>query len=155
MQNAQTADDRPFDASGWRVGIAVAKFNHHITDQLYQGALQRAGEYQILPANIDTVTVAGSIEIPLALQTMAQTNRYNVLLAIGCVIRGETPHFDYVCRMAADGILAVQLKYDVPVAMGVLTCEDEAQALARAGLGGEHLDAVLQLAKSLSELKAI
>lgn len=152
MQNAQTANDKPFDATTWRIGIVVSKFNSHITDQLYQSALARAHDYGISPQNIDTITVAGAIEIPLALQAMAQTKRYRALLAVGCVIRGATPHFDYVCRMAADGILAVQLKYDLPIAMGVLTCEDEAQAQERAHLGGEHLDAALQLAKSLAEI---
>ena len=154
MQNAQTTNDQPFDASDWRIGIVVARFNRHITDQLYESALAQANEYNILPDNIDTITVAGSIEIPLALQGLAQTKRYTALLAIGCVIRGETPHFDYVCQMAADGILAVQLAYNIPIAMGVLTCESEAQALERAHLGGEHLAAALQLAKSLSTLRS-
>lgn len=150
MQHAQTASLEPFDASNWRIGIVVASFNSNITDTLYENALSRAEQYRIPADHIDTVRVAGSVEIPLALQTLARTKRYKALLAIGCVIRGETPHFEYVCKLAAEGMLRVQLDHNVPIGFGVLTCEDEAQALARATLGGEHLDAALQLAKTLA-----
>ncbi|HSW99876.1 MAG TPA: 6,7-dimethyl-8-ribityllumazine synthase [Patescibacteria group bacterium] len=152
MQKAQQADFTPFDAHEWRIALIVAQFNKHITKQLKESALQRATEYQISPDNIDIFTVAGAVEIPLVLQRLARTKRYNALLAIGCVINGATPHFDYVCTFVADGILRVQLEEDTPIGFGVLTCNDETQAQARAGLGHEHLDAVLQQAKILQDI---
>ncbi|HSW37118.1 MAG TPA: 6,7-dimethyl-8-ribityllumazine synthase [Candidatus Saccharimonadales bacterium] len=153
MQKAKRSLFEPFDASKWCLGIVVADFNAHITDALYQSALQRATDYHLPVSNIDTVRVAGSIEIPLVLQTLAKTGRYQALLAIGCVIRGETPHFDYVCQFVSEGVLRVQLDHDMPIGFGVLTCNNEAEALARTGLGGEHLDAVLHQAKALEALK--
>ncbi len=149
MQHAQQAEVQPFDASDWRIGIVVAQFNHQITDQLYETAITRAAEYQIAADTIDTVKVAGAVELPLALQHMAKTGKYKALLAIGCVINGATPHFVYVCQFATEGILRVQLDHNLPIGFGVLTCNDEAQAQERAGLGGDHLDAALQLAKAL------
>lgn len=154
MQDAKQGVADLFDAKEWRVGFVVARFNQHITEQLYKSAVDRAHDYRIPDSKIDVIYVAGSVEIPLALQRLAHTGRYNVLLAIGCVIRGETPHFEYVCQIATNGVLEVQLKYDLPIGFGVLTCEDEAQAQARAHLGGEHLDAAMQLAKSLSVIQA-
>lgn len=152
MQKAQQANFTLFDAHDWRIGIVVAQFNKHITTQLEGSALQRAASYQIDAANIDSFAVAGAVEIPLVLQRLAVNKRYNALLAIGCVINGETPHFEYVCRLVTDGILHVQLEHNTPIGFGVLTCNNEAQAQARASLGGEHLDAVLQQARLLQNL---
>jgi 6,7-dimethyl-8-ribityllumazine synthase len=152
MQKAQKADFAPFDASDWQVGIVVAQFNQHITSKLEASAIQRAAAYNISTAAIDSIPVAGAIEIPLVLQKLAQTGKYTVLLAIGCVIKGDTPHFDYVCRFVSDGILRVQLDTGTPIGFGVLTCNDEAQAISRAELGAEHLDAVLQQARFLAEI---
>jgi 6,7-dimethyl-8-ribityllumazine synthase len=134
-----------FDASEWRIGIVVAKFNSGITERLLSSALSRAEDYKI--AKVDVLHVAGSIEIPLVLDHLARSGNYQALLAIGCVIRGETPHFDYVCKFVNEGILRVQLDRSMPIGFGVLTCNNMAQAEARAGLGGEHLDAVLQQAR--------
>ncbi len=150
MQKANRADFVPFDASDWKIGIVVAQFNQQITERLYTGAIERARGYQIASENIITLKVAGAVEIPLALQALAKRGDYRALLAVGCVINGATPHFDYVCKFVTEGILRVQLDHAMPVGFGVLTCNDEAQAQARAGLGGEHLDAVLQLARVLS-----
>lgn len=150
MQNAIQADFEPFNASGWSLGIVVSQFNKHITNKVLKGTLQRAKDYHIQAANIRIIPVAGSIEIPLALQALAKTGEYNALLAIGCVIRGETPHFDYVCKMVSEGVLRVQLDFSIPVAFSVLTCDTEAQALARVDLGSGHLDAALHLAKQIA-----
>jgi 6,7-dimethyl-8-ribityllumazine synthase len=149
MQKAKQASYRPFDASKWRVGIVVAQFNRHITDELYETALARAKQYKIPAGRIETRKVAGAAEIPLVLQQMAATGTYQALLAIGCVIKGETPHFDYVCRFVGDGILRVQLDHSQPIGFGVLTCNNESEALARKHLGAEHLDAVMHQAKIL------
>ncbi len=149
MQKAQKANFEPFDASDWSVGVVVAQFNSGITDRLLAGALARAAEYKVPADKVRVVKVAGSAEIPLALQHLAKSGQYQALLAIGCVIKGDTPHFDYVCKFAVDGILRVQLDHDMPVGFGILTCNNEAEAEARAHLGGEHLDAVMQQARAL------
>ncbi|HSX53597.1 MAG TPA: 6,7-dimethyl-8-ribityllumazine synthase [Patescibacteria group bacterium] len=152
MQQPKTIVAKPFDASHWKLGVVVADFNAHITSQLLDSALARAKDYNISKSNIDVMHVAGAIEIPLILQTMAKTRKYNVLLAVGCVIKGETTHFDYVCSFVTDGVLKVQLSQNMPIGFGVLTCNDEAQAIARAHLGGEHLDAVLHQALSIQQI---
>jgi 6,7-dimethyl-8-ribityllumazine synthase len=149
VQNAKQSKSQVFDASGWRIGIALASFNEDITSQLYQSALARAKDYGLGEKDIDTIRVAGSVELPLALKHLAQGGKYRALLAIGCVIRGETPHFDYVCQFAVQGILRVQLDYNLPIGFGVLTLDNQAQAQSRAALGGDHLDAALQLARAL------
>jgi len=149
MQKADTGDFRPFDASGWSLGIVVAAFNRNITEQLYESALARAAEYKIADQSIETVRVAGAMEIPLAAQYLARKQTHRVLMAIGCVIKGETPHFEYVCKFATEGILRVQLDHSVPIGFGILTCDSVAQAQARAQLGADHLDAAFCLAKIL------
>ena len=146
MQKAKHASLSPFDARDWKIGIVVAEFNKHITDNLLASALARAKEYSIPGSNIETIKVAGAIEIPLTLQYLAKSYQYQALLAIGCVINGETPHFEYVCKYVTEGILRVQLDNNIPIGFGVLTCNNEA-ALDRAHLGKEHLDAVLNQAK--------
>jgi 6,7-dimethyl-8-ribityllumazine synthase len=147
VQKADRGVTELFDASSWRIGVVVAKFNSGITEKLLTSALTRAKDYHI--EQIDTVNVAGSIEIPLILDHMAKSGKYKALLAVGCVVQGETPHFDYVCKFVTEGILRVQLDRSMPIGFGVLTCRDMAQAEARSGLGGEHLDAVLQQARVL------
>ena len=95
--------------------------------------------------NIRVVRVAGSVEIPFALHKMAQSNKYNFLVALGCVIKGETPHFDYVSKMAQEGVLEVMLEDSIPVGFGVLTVNDKKQAKERTHVGGEAALAALEL----------
>ena len=152
MQKAKQADFTVFDASAWRVGIVVAMFNRDITNQLLQSALARAKAYTIPDAQIEVIKVAGAVEIPLVLQNLAKSNKYDVLLAIGCVVEGETAHFDYVCKFVTDGVLAVQLKHNMPIGFGVLACRNIAQAKERAKLGGEHLDAVMHQVKVIKQI---
>jgi 6,7-dimethyl-8-ribityllumazine synthase len=147
MQQAAKGNFEPFDAAGWRLGIVVAEFNRHITDKLCESAVKRAAAYGVMGEHMDIIRVAGSVEIPLALQYMAATGRYQALLGIGCVIRGDTPHFDYVCKFVTEGILRVQLDWKMPIGFGVLTCDTQEQALERVHLGGEHIDAVMHLAR--------
>ncbi len=149
MQKAITGDFSKFDASDWKIGIVWSQFNTEITSQLYNAAIQEAKAYKIKSENIEVIKVAGSMEIPLALQHLARSGKYKVLLAIGCIIRGDTPHFDYVCKVASEGILRVQLDYSIPIGFGVLTCDNLQQAEDRSSLGGEHLRAALQLAKAI------
>lgn len=146
-QNALKGNFEPFDASKWRIGLVVAQFNNDITSKLEQSAIERAADYGIQNDMIDVQYVAGAVEIPLVLQHMAKSGNYQALLAVGCVVRGATPHFDYVCSFVNQGILRVQLDESMPIGFGVLTCNNEAEANERMHLGGEHLDAVLQQAK--------
>jgi 6,7-dimethyl-8-ribityllumazine synthase len=122
------------DAGDWftgRVGIVVARFNAGITDRLYRGAVAALLDAGIDAGQIDAFQVPGAIEIPAMVSTMGAREDYRALIAIGCVIRGETPHFEYVCRMAADGCREVSVSEEVPIGFGVLTCDTADQAVER------------------------
>lgn len=151
-QNAKKLKLEPFDARDWCLGIVRAQFNNHITSQLQKSVLVRAKKYGLKANNITIAEVAGAIEIPLVLQKLALSGKYQALVAIGCIIRGETAHFEYVSKFVTDGILRVQLDYKIPIGFSVLTCDNEEQALARTALSGEHLDAVLHQARLLQEI---
>jgi 6,7-dimethyl-8-ribityllumazine synthase len=117
-------------AQDYVVGVVTSRFNENITDALREGALEVLNEFNI---NYFDVTVPGAMEIPLAVQWLIEMKKCDAVITLGCVVRGETPHFDYVCNSAERGCSELQLKYNVPVAFGVLTTDDGHQALARAG----------------------
>lgn len=125
--------------------IVVARFNNEITDKLLQNALLILKKCKMANKNIRVVHVAGSIELPFALHKMALIKKYNFLVALGCIIRGETPHFDYVCKMAQEGALEVMLEDDIPVGFGVLTVNNLKQAKKRIHMGREAALAALEL----------
>ena len=134
-----------------RLGIVHSRFNDEICNALLESArteLARSG------AEAEFVSVAGALEIPLALQWLAQSGRFDALVALGAVIRGETYHFEVVSNESARGIMDVALECGLPVANGVLTTEDEAQALARKGKGAEAVRVALEMAKLRQELAA-
>ncbi|MEK7574671.1 MAG: 6,7-dimethyl-8-ribityllumazine synthase [Patescibacteria group bacterium] len=135
-----------FDASRLKVGIAVSRFNKDITDKLLATALATLREYQVLEKNITVVSVPGSVETPFALQRLAKTKKYDCLVALGAVIKGETDHYMFVCKMIQEGVLRVMLDYSIPIGFGVLTVDTLAQAEARANLGGGAPAAALELA---------
>jgi len=116
-----------------RLVVLVAGFHRSIAERLVAGARARLSESGLPDANLDEVWVPGAYELPLAAQTLAETGRYAAILCVGAVVRGETPHFDFVCDAAASGLLRVSLDTGVPCAFGVLTCDTFAQAEARAG----------------------
>ena len=118
---------------GLRIGVALARFNQAITDRLLAGALEALGRYGVADDAIDVAIVPGAFELPLCAQRMAATGRYDALICLGAVVRGETPHFEYVASAAAGGIAEVARRHDLPVAFGVLTADTIEQALARAG----------------------
>ncbi|MGH9741193.1 MAG: 6,7-dimethyl-8-ribityllumazine synthase [Candidatus Acidiferrum sp.] len=123
-------------AAGLRFGIAVSRFNSFITERLLAAsvdALERAGSAD---KDVDVVRVPGSFELPLTAKKMAVTARYDALIAIGCVIRGETSHYDYVCSETARGLQLAQMDSGVPIIFCVLTCDTLEQAIDRAGLKG-------------------
>jgi len=122
------------NAAGLRFGIVVSQFNSFITDRLLAGALdalERAGASE---KQIEIVRVPGSFEIPLAAKKLAATGRFNSVICIGCILRGETSHYDYVASETARGIQLAQLDSGVPMAFCVLTCDTLEQAINRAGL---------------------
>jgi 6,7-dimethyl-8-ribityllumazine synthase len=133
------------DASGLKFAIVVARFNSFITDRLLSGALDALKRSGAPKASIDIVKVPGSWELPLTAKTLAATNRYAAIIALGAVIRGDTPHFDHVANQAASGLAAVALESRVPVAFGVLTTNTVEQAIDRAGgkSGNKGYDAAI------------
>lgn len=125
----------PADRSGGelRVGIVVSRFNHLVSIRLLEACVAELGRRGCREADLHVAWVPGAFEIPQAARILARSERYDALVALGAVIRGGTPHFDYVCRAVTDGIREVIRDSGVPVAFGVLTTDDVEQALARSG----------------------
>ena len=123
-------------AAGFRFGIVISRFNNFITDRLLAAAvdaLERAGAAS---ESVDVVHVPGAFELPLAAKKLAATGRYHALIAIGCVLRGETTHYDYVCAETSRGLQLAQMDTGLPIIFCVLTCDTLEQAVDRAGLKG-------------------
>lgn len=116
-----------------RFAIVRAAFNEAITDALLLGARRAFADARIAKSRIDEITVPGAFELPVAALWLAKTKKYNAIVCLGCVIRGETPHFEYVASAAARGVASVALQTGVPVIFGVLTTHTLEQAWARAG----------------------
>lgn len=125
-------DAKP-EGEGLRIGVALARFNQAVTDRLLAGALEALTGHGVADDAIDVATVPGAFELPLCVQRLAATGRYDAIVCLGAVVRGETPHFDFVAGEAARGIADVSRRHDLPVGFGVLTADTMAQALARAG----------------------
>ncbi len=126
------------DASGLRVAIVASRFNADITDSLVEGARAALREHGGQDEDAAVIRVPGAWELPQTAARAAESGRFDAIIALGCVIRGETPHFHYVCEEASLGLGAVARSADVPVLFGVLTTDDRAQALARAGRGRDN-----------------
>mgnify|MGYP005850576549 CR=1 FL=1 len=131
-------DEGSFNVKGARIAVVVARWNSQITDSLLAGARRALLRHGLGEANIELFRVPGAFELPLACSRVAQTGRFDALVALGCVIRGGTPHFDYVCSETTRGIGEVALREGLPVAFGVLTTDDLAQAQQRAGDNQEN-----------------
>lgn len=119
--------------SGLKVGIVVGRFNEFITSRLLSGAHDALKRHGVADEDVDVAWVPGAFEIPLIAQKMAQSKKYDAVITLGTVIRGSTPHFDYVCNEAAKGVQATTLNTGVPVIFGVLTTNTIEQAIERAG----------------------
>ena len=132
-----------------RIGVVHSRFNEEICNALLDSARAEAAR---LGAQAEYVAVAGALEIPLALQWLAQSGRFDALAAIGAVIRGDTYHFEIVCNESARGVMDVALQFGLPVANGILTTEDEAQALARKDKGAEAVRVAVEMARLKHEL---
>jgi 6,7-dimethyl-8-ribityllumazine synthase len=140
--------------AGLRVGIVWSRFNEEIVQQLLTACDKQLVELGVPAANIDVVSVPGALELPLVLQSLALERRgfgrrYDVLIALGAVIRGETYHFDIVSNESARGILDVQLETGVPVANGIITTENEEQARARISKGAEAARVAVEMANTM------
>ena len=131
-----TKIDGGLAASGLRFGIVVSRFNSFITERLLQGAVDALERGGAASKDVDVIHVPGSFELPLAAKKLAMTGRYDALIAIGCILRGETAHYDYVCSETARGLQLAQMDTGIPVMFSVLTCDTLEQAIDRAGLKG-------------------
>jgi len=128
--------DGGLSAAGLRFGLVVSRFNSFITERLLQGALDALKRAGAANKDVNVVHVPGAFELPLAVKKLATTGGYDALIAIGCILRGETSHYDYVCSETARGLQLAQMDTGVPVMFCVLTCDTLEQAIDRAGLKG-------------------
>lgn len=142
------------DGAGLRIGIVASRFNDTIVSKLLEGAADQLERLGVKSADVLQLSVPGALEIPLALQWMAQTERFDALVAIGAVVRGETHHFEVVANESARGVMDVALEYGLPVGNAILTTEDEAQALARLDKGAEAVRVVVEMARLRTGLVA-
>ena len=136
------------------VAVVVNRFNGEITNRLLERALAELEEVGVTRDAVMVMPVPGAFELPLAAMALAKTRRYACVVALGCVIRGETPHFDYVASEAASGLQLAALETGVPVAFGVLTVENVDQAEARIDKAGEAVRSALEMADVFARLRA-
>jgi 6,7-dimethyl-8-ribityllumazine synthase len=143
--------------SNQRVAIVAGRFNELITNKLMGGAKDCLYRHGLEEANITEAWVPGAYELPLAAQKLAETKKFDAIIALGCVIRGATPHFDYVCNEAAKGISKVSMDHGIPVMFGVLTTDTIEQALERAGTkaGNKGWEAAIGCVEMINLMGAI
>ena len=139
------------NATGLKFGIVVAKFNKFVTGKLLSSCLDKLTKHGVVADDIEVVRVPGAFEIPLIAKTLAATKRFDAIICLGAVIRGDTPHFDYISAEASRGISQASLETDVPIIFGVLTTETVAQAIERAdpakfNRGGEAARTAIEMA---------
>ncbi|MBL8342436.1 MAG: 6,7-dimethyl-8-ribityllumazine synthase [Rubrivivax sp.] len=153
MQGADKGTNGELDGAGLSIGIVRARFNEALTAASVKACLSELDRLEVEEGDIRHVTVPGALEIPVALKVMADSGDYDALIAIGCVIRGETYHFELVANESSAGVARVALDHGVPVANAILTCETEAQAWARAEEKGRDAARVaVEMANLLEEL---
>jgi 6,7-dimethyl-8-ribityllumazine synthase len=136
------------------VGIVVSRFNGEVVNRLLASALAELEKAEVAKDSITVMAVPGAFELPLGAMALAKTRRYSCIVALGCVIRGETAHFDYISGEAASGLQLAALETGVPVAFGVLTCDTLEQAMARVDKGAEAVRTALEMADVFSQLRA-
>ncbi len=144
-------------ARGLRFGIVASRFNDFIVDRLIDAAVGTLLKHGADAGDVAVVRVPGAYEMPLVVKRMAASRRYDALIALGCVIRGATPHFGYVAGEAASGISAASLEYEIPVGFGLLTVDTIEQAIERAGTkaGNKGVDAALAAIETASVLRKL
>lgn len=147
------------NGKGLKIGVVVSRFNDLITGRLLDGAQDALRRHQVAEDSIDVAYVPGAFELPIVAKKMAQTGKYDAVVALGCVIRGATSHYDYVCNEAAKGIAKASDDTGVPVIFGVLTTENIEQAIERAGTkagnkGAESAVGAIEMANLLRQMNA-
>jgi len=142
-------------AASLKIGIVVSSWNNEITEALFDGAYKTLLSAKCRRDNIFRIDVPGSFELPLGARVCFEKNKCDAVICIGCVIRGETPHFDYICQSVSKGIMDLNLEYGIPFVFGVLTCNNLKQAKDRAGgkLGNKGVEAAVTAVK-MAVLKA-
>ena len=145
------------DAKGFKVGIVVSRFNSFICERLLEGATDTLVRHNADDDDIDVVRVPGAFEIPLVAKKLATSGRYDGVICLGAVIRGATPHFDYVCSEVSKGVATVSLDTDIPIAFGVITTDTIEQAIERAGskAGNKGAEAAMVVIEMLNLFKAL
>ncbi len=147
------------NGAGRRFAVVASRFNSRIGDQLVAGALECLRRHGVEPGDIQLVRVPGAWEIPQAAEEIAAAGKVDALVAVGVVIRGETPHFDYICSACSQGLARIAERHRLPVGLGVLTCDSSEQAAERAGgkagnKGWEAAMAALEMADLFARLRA-
>ncbi len=152
-----TTHEGDFQAAGLRVGLVVGRFNDFIVGRLRDGALDTLTRHGVKEADIEQVLVPGAYEMPLAARRLARAGRFDAIIALGCVIRGGTPHFDYVAGECSKGLAQVSLEEDLPVAFGVLTVDSIEQAIERAGTkaGNKGAEAAISAIETANCLRGL
>jgi len=146
------------DGAGLHIAVIVSRFTEDLTERLLEGALETAAEHGVPDWGLEVIRVPGAFELPMAAEELAATGRYDAIVCAGCVIRGETAHFDYVAGESARGIAEVARAYDLPVTFGVVTAENRAQAEARSGgaktnMGSDAMRAAIDMANLFRKLR--
>ncbi|MEW6706166.1 MAG: 6,7-dimethyl-8-ribityllumazine synthase [Pseudomonadota bacterium] len=153
MQGADKGSAGNLDGDGLHIGIVQARFNEAITDKLAQTCLAELAALGVHQRHVRHVTVPGALEVPVALKAMADSEDYDALIALGCIVRGETYHFELVANESGAGVSRVSLDHQIPIANAILTVENEAQAWARAEEKGRDAARVaVEMANLLDEL---
>jgi 6,7-dimethyl-8-ribityllumazine synthase len=153
MQGSDTGTDVPLDGEGLRIAIVRARFNDAVTRKVEAICLAELAALGVAGKHIRQVSVPGALEIPVALKALAETEDYEALIAIGCVIRGETYHFELVANESGAGVTRIALDYQLPVANAILTVENMAQAEARqVEKGRDAAQVAIEMANLLAEL---
>lgn len=146
-----------FNARGSRFAVVAARFNDFIVERLVEAAVDTLLKHGAEPGDVEIVRVPGAFEMPLAVDKLAASRRYNAVLALGCVIRGATPHFDYVAGAASHGFAEAAVAHGIPVAFGLLTVDTVEQAIERAGTkaGNKGVDAALSAIQMASLMRQL
>ena len=159
MRHASEARTPPPGAAGLRFALVVSRFNDSITASLRAGARAALAQAGAAAGDVEDYDVPGAYELPQAARAIAETARFDAVVALGCVIRGQTPHFDYICSAVAHGLMAAAGETGVPMSFGVLTTDSEEQARARAGAGPDNKGfeaaaAAIEMARLFRTLRA-
>ena len=157
MQGISESHMQKISASDFKFAIVLSRFNESIGKRLLEGAVDCLKKHGCKGKNIDIINVPGAFEIPLAADKVAEKNKYNSIISLGAIIRGETPHFEYISSSVSSGILQVGLKHGIPVIFGVLTTDTADQAMERSGKetgnkGWEAALAAIEMANLISNL---